>query len=140
MPLDLSNLERAVQLLDHALATLDSPDAATRLSVHERETLRAGVIQSFEFTYELSWTLMQRRIVLDTEDTSVLGLPRKELFRQAARSGLIAKVEPWILYLAARNRTVHTYNADQALAVFDAAKSFLADARALLTTLRDRHD
>jgi hypothetical protein len=63
------------------------------------------------------------------------GIPRKELFRIAGENRLISRVEDWFAYQQARNETAHTYDVDTAQEVFEVAKRFLGDARALLNNL-----
>ena len=60
--------------------------------------IRAGVIQHFEFTYELSWKFIQRWLRLNASAEDAEPLTRRELFRTAARYGLIGDPQPWFRY------------------------------------------
>ncbi len=127
MTLDLSTLARAVRTLETALA------------LERTEIVRDAVVKRFEFTYELCWKFMRRSLV-DSEGTEAIdALSRRDLFRSAARRGLIHDPEPWFSYHSARNESSHTYDEPKADEVAKLAESFAVDARALLTALESRH-
>lgn len=137
MGLDLSSLEKAVHSLDRAL-TIASESGA--VSADHAEVLRAGVIQNFEFTYELCWKFMKRWLEHNGEGAQIDGATRKELFRIAAERRLIAAVESWFRYTHARNETAHTYDPATAAIVYEAARDFLKDAQYLLARLKEKND
>lgn len=66
-----------------------------------------GVIQRFEFAYELAWKLIRR--YLELEGLTEVNSPRAA-FREAFAMGIIGDGHTWIDMLNARNLTVHTYN------------------------------
>ena len=70
---------------------------------------KAGVIQAFEFTYELAWKTFQR--IAQDEGLNV-GTPR-QAFASALQAGLIPPEEEavWIGMMQDRNLTSHTYHA-----------------------------
>jgi len=111
-----------------------------RLDEKARNAIRAGVIQNFEFTYELCWKFMQRWIRLNSSPADADPVTRKDLFRQAARLALIASPERWFDYAECRNITSHTYNEEDAERVFQAAERFIHDAQALLSRLEVAND
>ena len=132
MNLDLSSLENAT-------ATLERPvHAATSLqaSIPEelRETVRGGIIRNFEVAYEFSWKMMKRWLGAHVSPDVVDGVSRRELFRRAAESRLIADVDLWMGFHAARNETSHTHDHETAAARCAPA------ARALLAALHARRD
>ena len=70
------------------------------------EIEKAGVVQAFEFCYELAWKTIKR--FLYNEGVAVSS-PR-ESFREAGRNGLIENVRLWLDFIIIRNKTVHNYN------------------------------
>jgi len=133
MKLDLSSLEKAVGSLEIALTTYDkavAPDGSP-----EKETIRAGVIQRFEYTFELSWKMIKRYIEmysLEKPDT----FTNKDLFRVGAEKGLLRDAGKWLEYLKKRNLTSHTYDEVVSKDVYESAREFLRDARFLLERLK----
>lgn len=139
MALDLSSLRKAVDSLDRA-TKVASFQIKGKVNTDEEEVIRAGVIQNFEFTYELCWKFMKRWLEINISGAAVDGVSRKELFRLAAESQLISDVEVWFEYNKSRNETAHIYDGKIAEDVYAAAVRFAADARALLTALQEKND
>ena len=139
MALDLSSLEKAIDALQRSVnAAQTDPDS---LNEDIREAVRAGVIQNFEVAYELSWKFVQRWIRENrTPEDAEHPRTRKDLFRLAARYGLVGDPEPWFVYGDARNLTSHTYNEARAVSVYETAKDFLGDAKYLLERLKAAND
>ena len=139
MTLELNSLALAVDALKRSLNVANNNMAT--LSVDLRETVRAGVIQNFEVAYEQCWKFIQRWIRENrTPEDADHPRTRKELFRLAARYGLITDPLPWFEYSDARNLTSHTYDAKQAEVVFAVAGHFSIDAQYLLKQLKERND
>jgi nucleotidyltransferase substrate binding protein (TIGR01987 family) len=137
--LDLTSLRKATEALERSLnaarAGMESfgPDL--------RETVRAGVIQHFEVAYEQCWKFIQRWLREDrTPEEAHHPRSRRELFRMAARYGLIPDPLPWFAYGEARNLTSHTYSEEEAAAVYETAQLFVEDAKALLHRLESGND
>ena len=87
MPLELQSLKKAIDSLTQGWGVYSSAITKTR-STTEQALLRAGVIQNFEFTYELCWKFMKRWLENNVNST-VDGVTRRELFRLAAENRLI---------------------------------------------------
>ena len=93
MALDLSGMEKAIAALRRSIDAAQSE--APGLDKDIREAVRAGVIQNFEVAYELSWKFVQRWIRENrTPEDADHPRTRKDLFRLAARYGLIAAPGP----------------------------------------------
>lgn len=135
MKLDLTSLKKAVKSLSSALTVAYSSEQMDKMSVDARDAIKAGVIQKFEFTYELCWKFIKRRLEDDLGSAYIDGLSRRELFRIGAEHRLIDNVEVWMEYHDQRNETAHTYDEDTANEVFATAKKFLVDAAKLLSNL-----
>jgi nucleotidyltransferase substrate binding protein (TIGR01987 family) len=72
---------------------------------------RAGLIQTFEFTYELAWKTMKDFLEAEGFDVSS---PR-DTIEQAFQSGYLVDGKGWLRMLENRNRLAHTY--DEALSL-----------------------
>jgi len=141
MALDLTSLEKAVASLERALATAHSVEFISKLTAAQQELIRSGVIQTFEFTYELCWKFIQRWLRANTtpEDADH-PRTRKELFRMAARCDLIKDPLSWFAYSDARNMISHTYDEETAEQVYETSARFVEDAKYMLDQLEQRND
>lgn len=74
---------------------------------------RAGMVQFFEMTFELSWKLLKDFL---EEEGYIIKSPR-EAIKQAFQAGYITKGHSWIDALENRNLTVHTYEEKTAVEV-----------------------
>jgi nucleotidyltransferase substrate binding protein (TIGR01987 family) len=138
--LDLSSLDGAVHSLETAVAKSRDRDLMERLDEETRDVVRAGVIQNFEFTFELCWKFIQRWIRINRTPEDAEPRTRKDLFRMAARYELIEDPSSWFGYAEARNITSHTYDRKKAASVYRVAVRFVKDARFLLEQLRQAND
>ncbi len=139
MALDLSSLQKAVGSLERAIKVADTMIKGA-VDTDKEEVIRAGVIQNFEFTYELCWKFMKRWLETNVGGATLDGASRKELFRIAAESQLINDVDDWMEYHEARNETSHTYDNDKADDVYKVSIKFANDAKQLLSILEKKND
>jgi len=139
MALDLSSLEKAVRSLERALI-VTLPRNLEKMPSDQQEVVKAGVIQNFEFTYELCWKFMKRWLETNISPMVADGVTRRELFRLATESRLIEDVEQWMRYHDARNQTAHTYDPAIAQDVYKTAHAFIKDAAKFLQALEARND
>ena len=141
MTLDLSSLETAINAMDALMQRLHDNKLLQSLDKVTIDGLKSGMIQHFEFTYELCWKFIQRWIKTNkTPEEADHPRTRKELFRIAAKYGLITHPEAWFKYGDARNLTAHTYDEATAQIVYAVTADFLSDAKQLLEALKQRND
>jgi len=141
MALDLSSLRKAVFSLDALVSKSQDKTFMDSLDEIAFNGIKSGVVQHFEFTYELCWKFMKRWLEQQVGRSYVDGVSRQELFRIAAENLLIeGDVMRWMDYHKARNLTSHTYNPNAADEVYLAAVAFVADAKQLLETLDAKND
>jgi nucleotidyltransferase substrate binding protein (TIGR01987 family) len=130
--LDVSPLDRATERLREGLERYyrDTSDAQ----------IRDGLIQRFDFTYEISHKLLRRYL------ESVSPTPEAYdamAFADVIRSGneqglLLSDWGQWKVFREMRGRTSHTYNEGVALEVVAGIPRFLAEAEYLLGRLKER--
>ena len=109
MALELSGLKQAIASLAQAIhLAKNMPDNI------EFDIVRDSVIQRFEYTYELSWKLLQRWIKVNVSPEESDPRTKKDLFRLAAKKKMIADPTAWFGFAEARNTVAHTYNEDKA--------------------------
>lgn len=66
-----------------------------------------GLIQSFEYTYELAWNTI-KDFYENQAETNIQG--SKDAFQLAFQRGLINNGDLWMQMLKDRNKTTHSYN------------------------------
>jgi nucleotidyltransferase substrate binding protein (TIGR01987 family) len=140
LPLYLQSLEKAIESLEKAVQIALDEEFTGKLDASQQELMESGVIQRFEFTFELAWKIIQRWIRVNLSPESADTRTQKDLFRITAQQGLIADPEQWFQYHEARNVSSHTYDEELAESVFETAIHFAVDVRSLLNELRNRND
>lgn len=95
----LANYERARARLTSAVELA----ASRELSDLEKQ----GLIQAFEFVFELAWNVM-KDYFLYQGDPAITG--SRDAIRTAFKNGLIADGEGWMEMIKSRNQSAHTYN------------------------------
>jgi nucleotidyltransferase substrate binding protein (TIGR01987 family) len=132
-PIDLQPLRNALGVLQEAMAFWRAHEEGHALKRH----LRSAVIQSFEFSYELSVRAL-RRVLIERASTatSVADLAFNDLLRLGADAGLLADPGRWRQWRELRNATSHAYDEAKAQAVVQEVPGFIDDAQSLLITLQ----
>ena len=74
---------------------------------------RAGLIQFFEITFELSWKLLKD--YLESQEV-IVKFPR-DVIKNAFQYEIIEEGDTWMNMLGDRNLTVHTYNETRAVEI-----------------------
>ena len=105
----LSNFRKAARQLDEAIQL----GRTRELSKLEKQ----GVIQAFEYTYELAWNTL-RDFLRWQGNPDITG--SRDTIREAFSAGLIEDGEAWMQMLVDRNRTSHTYNEETAEQILQA--------------------
>ena len=116
------NFDRAFVLLRDALTR-----PTTALSPLEKE----GVIQRFEYTFELAWKTLKD--YLEEGGLVIAPVTPRQVIKEAYAAKVIPQGAVWIAMLDHRNLLSHTYD----FAVFDEAVTQIATA--YLPVLADMH-
>nr|VFJ89848.1 MAG: nucleotidyltransferase substrate binding protein, HI0074 family [Candidatus Kentron sp. H]VFJ90892.1 MAG: nucleotidyltransferase substrate binding protein, HI0074 family [Candidatus Kentron sp. H]VFJ97910.1 MAG: nucleotidyltransferase substrate binding protein, HI0074 family [Candidatus Kentron sp. H] len=131
-PLDLTPLENAIARLDEGLARYwrDVTDAQ----------IRDGLIQRFEFTYEICHKMLKRYLqAMSPTPEEYDRMAFADLIRSANEKGLLESDWPvWRGYREMRARRSHSYDEEIALEVVADIPAFLAEARFLYEQLEQR--
>ena len=94
------NLEKSLGFLEQAIQ-INNPDIIQK----------AGLIQFFEISFELSWNIMKE--YMEEQGFFELRSPR-DTIKKAFEIGLIVVVHTWFLTLQNRTLTFHTYDEETA--------------------------
>lgn len=119
------NFRRALELLEQAVAR----EARHQLNELERE----GLVQRFEYTFELGWKVLADSLASQGFTLPVGGV--RGIIRLAFESGVIADGDGWIEALKARNESAHVYDQERIDAIIGAVSARHVQ---LLIALRDR--
>jgi nucleotidyltransferase substrate binding protein (TIGR01987 family) len=130
--LDTSSLANVVRRLREGLARAQAEP--------NDEQVRDGLIQRFEFTYELSHKMLRRYVMQAAPSPDVVAaMPFADLIRAANAQGLLRGDWPaWRRFREMRGRTSHTCDTRVATEVVAAIPQFLAEAEHLLIELQAR--
>lgn len=140
MALELKSLEKAIKSFEQSILKTTDKEFIKELDEITYKLLKSGVIQNFEFTYELCWKFLKRWLSENIGKSYVEGITRRHLFRYGAENKLIDDVDKWMIFHRARNLTSHTYDEDIAEEVFEIAIEFLSEAKNLLKSIEVRND
>ena len=105
----LSNYRKAL----HRLAEVVNVAKARELNDFEAD----GMIQRFEFTFELAWKLLKSYAEYQGVDKEIMG--SRDAIRWAFENGLITDSNVWMEMIKRRNDTSHTYDEDTASEVVE---------------------
>ena len=94
-----SNYQKALAQLANAV------ELSQRRPLSELE--QQGLVQAFEYTYEMAWNTM-RDYLIHQGISDLVG--SRDTIREAFSQGLIIDGEGWMDMLVDRNRSSHTYN------------------------------
>jgi nucleotidyltransferase substrate binding protein (TIGR01987 family) len=129
-----------VQSLEDSLEVVSASDWFAAQSEKVQNTLVAGVIQNFEFVYELCIKMIRRQLELEAASPNEVDtLNFRNLLRAAGEKGMVDDVSAWFTYRELRNITSHTYDHEKAKQVWQRTLVFIDDARLLLQRLEARN-
>uniref|UniRef100_E6QKH1 Nucleotidyltransferase substrate binding protein like protein n=1 Tax=mine drainage metagenome TaxID=410659 RepID=E6QKH1_9ZZZZ len=131
--LDLTPLANAVERLAEGLAEYQQNTSYA--------LIRDGLVQRFEFTYEISHKMLKRYLALALASPAEFdSMPFGDLIRTGNEQGLLlSDWSNWKRYREMRSKTSHTYDEGIALQVVAGIPDFLAEARYLLEQLQRRN-
>ncbi|MDY5107284.1 MAG: nucleotidyltransferase substrate binding protein [Actinobacillus minor] len=128
--LDITPLKNAFFRLEEGLTRYQSD--ITDLQI------RDGLIQRFEFTYELSHKMLKRYLEATAANPEEFDtMTFQDLIRTGNEKGLLlGDWTDWRRYRDMRSRTSHTYDEETALQVIAGIPAFLAEAAFLVQSLQ----
>ncbi len=132
MSLDLSPLLKAVTRLQEGWQRYQQDVSDTQI--------RDGLVQRFEFTYEISHKMLKRFLEQTAANPELFdAMSFADLIRSGNEKGLLLGDWPaWRLYRDMRSKTSHTYDEDVALQVVAGIPAFLHEAEYLAVQLQPR--
>jgi nucleotidyltransferase substrate binding protein (TIGR01987 family) len=134
MMLYLDPLARAIEQLTASLEYGTSDLAAGDPALARQ--FRAAAIQAFEYTFELSTKMLQRRLKEILSAGEVDQLSYRDLMRTGAAKGFIDDPLPWFRFREMRNITSHSYDEAKAEQIAAVLPEFLDKAKFLLRELQ----
>lgn len=128
----ITPFERAIHRLQEGLLRYQSDTSDTQI--------RDGLIQRFEFTYELGHRMLKRYMEFVSANPNQFDeMAFQDLIRTTNEQGLLLGGWPdWRNFREMRARTIHAYDEDVALEVVGGIPGFLEEVIHLRDTLRDR--
>ena len=108
-----SNFNKALKKLTEAVGYIDTD--LENAEVVLEEIIKEGLIQRFEYTYEMAWNVMKDYALF--QGNSDIGGSR-DAIRYAFSTKLIADGDIWMGMIKSRMKTSHTYNEETANEIF----------------------
>ena len=109
----MGNLARKAANFKRALTKLK--EASTELRErNNNEIVRDGLIQRFEFTYELAWKATKE--YLENMGIVEINSP-KAVFKEAYAQKLVEDELIWLTLIKDRNETTHVYNEERSIEI-----------------------
>lgn len=123
----LSNFQNALKRLREAAAVLTENNGS--------DVIRDGVIQRFEFTYELAWKTIKEYL----ENVGIVDKNSpKAVIKEAYAQKLITNEQNWLIMINDRNLTSHIYNEEIAREVAERITGcYIIEFEALIKNLQE---
>ena len=130
--LDLSPLVKAIDRLDEGIARYQTDTSDTQI--------RDGLIQRFEYTYEISHKMLKRYLEMASAASEQFdSMPFQDLIRSSNKQGLLLSDCPrWRTFRDMRSKTSHTYDEAKPLEVVAEIPAFLEETSFLRDQLKAR--
>jgi len=77
-----------------------------------------GVIQRFEFTFELGW----KALMIYLQEQGIIARSPKSVLKEAYQLELISEEKDWLKMLEDRNRSVHIYDKETSREIYQRVK------------------
>lgn len=132
MKLEITPLQNAIARLEEGWAAYQRDPTQT--------LIRDGLIQRFEFTYEISHKMLRRYLESASPTPGQYDdMPFPDLIRSGNEAGLLLGDWPkWKKYRNMRAKTSHTYDEEFALEVVAGIPNFIEEAKYLRDQLSQR--
>jgi len=103
--------------------------------------IRDGLIQRYEFTYEVSHKTLKRHLEAVSPNPDIYdAMPFSDLIRSANEQDLLlSDWNKWKIFREMRAKSSYTYDEDIALEVVSVIPEFILEAKALLQVLQKRN-
>ncbi len=117
-----SNFRKALKKLTEAIEYIKKDSDKKEMDIeHEnaneifREIIKEGLIQRFEYTFEMAWNVM-KDYALYQGNSEISG--SRDAIRYAFSSNLITNGELWMDMIKSRIKSPHTYNEETAEEIY----------------------
>ena len=124
----MNRLQIRLSNYEKALASLLELD--TKIDYSDLE--KAGFLQRFEYTFELSWKLLKSAL----EYQGVITKSPRESIKEGLQAGLINNGDLWVEIQESRNILSHTYDQEKSLEVFNYLSKYLDVFKKLLENVK----
>jgi len=130
--LDLTSFNNALTRLAEGITRYQQDISDTQI--------RDGLIQRFEFTYEISHKMLKRYLEIASATPEIIdGMAFADLIRTGNEQGLLLNNWPiWKKYREMSGKTSHTYDEEIALKVVACIPEFLHEAMFLCQKIREK--
>ena len=140
MSIDTTFLRRCIGTLELAYREISGLEEQEEPAY---DIYRAACVKEFELVLEQSGKLLRKRLATYfSSNRQADRLPFKDIFRHAARHGLMdaEATERWLVYRDNRNDTAHDYGEGFAEQTLKLLSDFIADARVLADMIESTDD
>jgi nucleotidyltransferase substrate binding protein (TIGR01987 family) len=125
---------------ENGLARLQEGYARYQQDIKDNQ-IRDGLIQRFEFTYDISHKMLKRYLERTSPNPEKFdSMPFADLIRSGnEQSLLLSDWNKWKIFREMRAKSGHTYDEGIALEVISVIVDFIAEAKVLLEQLHKRN-